>query len=153
MRKAFQGPTHGRLWCGVIYSCRDRSCLLGFQCSISLCPTMEEVCVLSKAKTKASVRSSCSILKSSPVQHPTSLVCFLLQSISASLFLEPVCALAQWSAMWLLGPQGHRQRTHEHTGQVQVTPARKSFFVPWDYISPLCHFDFCCLCVCLPGPH
>ena len=42
-RKAFQGPTRGRLWSGMVYSCGDRSCHLGYQCPISIHPTMENV--------------------------------------------------------------------------------------------------------------
>ena len=41
-REAAEGPTHRRSWCGkTAYLCGRRP--LGFQCYISLCPTMEKV--------------------------------------------------------------------------------------------------------------
>ena len=53
--KAFQGPTHGRSWCGkMAYLCGRLP--LGFQCLLSLCLTMEKVQLCpQQSQIKASV--------------------------------------------------------------------------------------------------
>ena len=58
-------PTHGGLWWGMVYLCRDRGCPLGFSHapSPSVSPWKKLNHVLSKAKTKASVQSFCFIIK------------------------------------------------------------------------------------------
>ena len=60
-RKAFQGPTHGRLWCDkMVYS--GRNLPLGFQCPISLHPAMEKVYLSLSARPKQNLRSRVSAL-------------------------------------------------------------------------------------------
>ena len=67
-RKALQGPTHGRLWCGNMVYLR-RNLPLGFQFPIYLCHTLENLNLAFRtAKTKASVQSFCFILKLSPLE-------------------------------------------------------------------------------------
>ena len=60
-RKAFQGPTHRRLFCDKIYSVEIKGC----PCPILVHPAMKNVKnkVFSKAKTKASVKNFCFMLK------------------------------------------------------------------------------------------
>ena len=58
MRKGFQGPTHGRVWCGKLYSAGNRSCpWVSNVPSPSVPPWKKYNGVLSKTKTKASIQS------------------------------------------------------------------------------------------------
>ena len=60
MSRAFQGPTHRRLWWGnMVYSGGNRNCPLGSQCLSSLSSLLRKKsnCVFSKVKTKTSVQN------------------------------------------------------------------------------------------------
>ena len=63
-REAFQEPTHGRLWCGKIFSGRNRSCpQVSNVSSPPILPWKKPSLVLSKVEAKASVWSFCFTLK------------------------------------------------------------------------------------------
>lgn len=60
VRKAFHGPTCGRVWYGKIYLGGNRRLPLGFQFPISIHPATGKInLVFIKDKTKARVQSFC----------------------------------------------------------------------------------------------
>ena len=66
-RKAFQGPMNGRLWCGKVFSGKNRSCsCVSNVPSLSILLWKKSSVTLSKAKAKASIQSFCFVLKLSP---------------------------------------------------------------------------------------
>ena len=129
-RKRISWDPHRRMGVlGKLYWCCQIKWVLfpTSQCPISICLTMEKVqLVLSRAKTKASVQSVCSILKSSPVQHPASLACVSscssllrcgVEAPSWSLWVE---STGPW-AMWLPRPLGCGERMCEGMEWMQTT--------------------------------
>ena len=75
--KAFQSPTHGRLWCGKWFIWVEICLWASKVPAPSIPPWKKSDCGLSKAETKASVRSPCFILElsaSEPMQSSAGLV-------------------------------------------------------------------------------
>ena len=90
--------------------------------------------VFSKADTKASVQSFCSILKYSPAQRLVSLVCVS----SCSPFQAPSWSLCvELHGHGQHGCQGHMERTGECTMRVCVTSERESLVLFESTPSPL----------------
>ena len=76
IQKAFIGPKHGRLWCGMVYSCGNTSCPPGFKCLFSLCPVMEKVQLCPQQGQDKSQCSEFSPLEAAGLSsHPSSFAC------------------------------------------------------------------------------
>ena len=114
-RRRISWDPHGKMrLCGMVYwwcKIKGLPSLLPNDPSPSISPWTKSSLVLSKAKTKASFQSFCSIFKNSPVQHPASLAC--VSSCSPLLG----CCLHVEAAQ----PHGCEERTCECTGQTWIS--------------------------------